>query len=151
MQVPAGQMSLEYQGIHLAFCSEQCRERFEENPHLYLGTPGNKAVKQTGKKLIKRRCYLLDQPLSTSQAKLLTEKLSRMMGVRYLAIEKTKVEIQYDLLEVTAAQIERTIIEAGGGMGGGLVKRIRRALVHYTEACQTTNMAVSGHRHHGHH
>lgn len=32
-----------YSGVHYAFCSAQCRERFLANPHLYTGYPGHKA------------------------------------------------------------------------------------------------------------
>ena len=58
MQVPADHMSLEYQQMHFAFCSAQCRERFEATPHLYIGVPGEKLVKQAGREVIKNSSYL---------------------------------------------------------------------------------------------
>lgn len=42
MEVHRHQLELEYRGMHFAFCSEQCRERFETDPHLYVGYPGHR-------------------------------------------------------------------------------------------------------------
>lgn len=41
LQVPPGQLALVYEGVHFAFCSEQCRERFRATPHLYVVAPGS--------------------------------------------------------------------------------------------------------------
>lgn len=67
MQAPHGQLALVYQGMHFAFCSERCRERFQTTPHLYIGVPGHKAVKQEGQVVIKHRCFRLDAPLSNEE------------------------------------------------------------------------------------
>ncbi len=37
MEVAADCHPLTYLGVSYAFCSKQCRERFQANPHLYIG------------------------------------------------------------------------------------------------------------------
>ena len=87
MQVPAGQLALVFQGRHFAFCSEQCRERFQATPHLYIGVPGHKAAKQVGQEVIKRRCFRLDEPLSDEQRQVLKDAVSGMMGIKEVVVE----------------------------------------------------------------
>lgn len=48
MTVSEASFSAEYAGIHYAFCSNQCRNRFLANPHLYTGLPGHMAPAQKG-------------------------------------------------------------------------------------------------------
>ena len=151
MQVPPDQMSLTYQGMQFAFCSEQCRDRFQATPHLYIGVPGQKAVKQEGQEVIKQRCIRLEQELTEDQARILVDAISGMMGVRRVQVENSEVRISYDLLEATAEQIERTLLETGVRLGEGWVERLRCALVHFTEDCQTANMEVSDRDHHHRH
>ena len=143
MQVPSDQLALVYQGMHFAFCSEQCRERFQATPHLYVGVPGHKAVKQEGRQVLKQRSFTLDRPLSTDQAKLLVEAIAGLMGVKQVTVEGNSVRIRYDLLEATAEQIEERLLEAGARLGGGWAERLHRALVHYAEDCETANMEIS--------
>jgi len=150
MLVPPDQRALVYQGMHFAFCSEQCRERFQVNPHLYVGVPGEKAPKQQGAQVLKQRCFRLEVPLSTEQAQMLSDAIGTMMGIQQILIEGREVRITYDLLEATAEQIEQTIGEVGTQLGGTWKERMQRALVHYTEECEAANLEVSdkGHTHH---
>lgn len=150
MLVPPDQLALPYQGMHFAFCSEQCRERFQSNPRLYVGVPGEKAPKQQGVQILKHRCFRLETPLSTEQAQMLSDAIGTMMGIQQILFEGPEVRIIYDLLEVTAEQIEQTIIEVGARLGGTWKENLRRALVHYTEECEAANLEVSakGHTHH---
>ena len=46
MMVDPALNAITFEGQHYAFCSHQCRERFEANPHLYVGTPAEPAPKQ---------------------------------------------------------------------------------------------------------
>ena len=55
MMVDPGSYPAHYQGCDYAFCSEQCLERFEAHPHLYVGTPGQPAPKQQGLVVLKQR------------------------------------------------------------------------------------------------
>lgn len=151
MQVPSDQLALVYQGMHFAFCSEQCRERFQATPHLYIGVPGQKAAKQEGRQVLKRRCFRLDLPLSGGQRKVLLEAVSGMMGVEQVAVEDTEVRITYDLAEATAEQIAEALTQVGARLDGGWAHGLRRALVRYSEDCEVANMEVLDRGHHHHH
>ena len=61
------------------FCSGQCRERFEANPGLYVGVPTQQAPRQQGKWVLKRRSFALEVPLSTEQARLLTDAVGAVL------------------------------------------------------------------------
>jgi YHS domain-containing protein len=39
MLVPPDQYAVNYLGMDVAFCSQQCKDRFLANPHLYIGDP----------------------------------------------------------------------------------------------------------------
>ncbi len=71
MVVGEHKVEMTYAGVHYAFCSNQCRDRFESNPHLYIGQPGHKAPKQKGVEILKRRHFKLEQSLSLTDAKVL--------------------------------------------------------------------------------
>lgn len=142
MQVSYGDNQLMYRGMAFSFCSKQCRERFEANPRLYIGLPGQKAPKQEGLSVIKQRRLHLAQPLSSDQAKTLSDALQSMMGIQSISAEGDKVVIAYDLLEVTEEQIEKKLAEIGVQLGEGLAERLRRAFVHYEEECELGNLEV---------
>ena len=153
MQVPAASFATEYAGIRYAFCSLQCQERFLTNPHLYVGLPGQKALKQEGVSVIKQRRLRLAQPLSPSQVKTLSDALQAMMGIQTVSAEGDSIVITYDLLQATAEQIEERLAEIGVQLGEGWTERLRRAFVHYEEECEVGSMEVHKdkyiHRHSG--
>lgn len=142
MEVPARQNETVYLGIHYAFCSRQCLERFTAHPHLYVGLPGRKAPKQEGREILKRRRLHLDPALSPDQAALLSDTLASMMGVKQVLAEGDKVEITYDLMLVTAEQIGAKIAEICRCLGDGWAERVRLAFVHYQEECEVGNLEV---------
>lgn len=141
-EVPAHQNETVYLSIHYAFCSQQCRDRFVAHPHLYVGLPGRKAPKQEGREVLKRRLLHLDPVLSSEQASLLSDALATMTGVKKVFAEGDKVEITYDLLLVSAEQIEAKIAEICLCLGNGWLERIRYAFVHYQEECEVGNLEV---------
>lgn len=151
MQVKAGKNKLTYLGVEYSFCSTQCRERFLANPGLYVGVPGQKAPKQEGKSIIKQRRMHLAEPLSTEQATVLSNALLEMMGVKSASARGDRLVIEYDLLEVTAEQIEQKLEEVGMRLGAGLSQHLRSAFVHYEEECELGSLEVrksrSSHRH----
>lgn len=153
MQVESGQHQIVHMGIAYSFCSSQCRERFEANPHLYIGMPGQKAPKQKGVSVIKQRRLRLAQPLSPGQAKTLSDALRAMMGILAVEVDGDGVSITYDLLQATAEQIEEKLAEIGIQLGEGMAERMRRAFVHYEEECEVGNLEVQErkhvHKHHG--
>lgn len=67
MQVESDHYTIDYLQMHYAFCSRQCQERFLENPHLYVGLPGQKSPKQEGSEVFKLRRLRLAQPQSSAQ------------------------------------------------------------------------------------
>jgi YHS domain-containing protein len=80
-------------GMRFAFCSQQCKERFLANPHLYSGLPGEPAPKQTGQQVVKRRRLRLEAPLSGPGAQRLVERLHDMMGVFAVEIKAEELTI----------------------------------------------------------
>lgn len=123
----------EYRGVGYAFCSQQCRERFTAGPGLYVGRRGLPAPKQRGVAVIKRRRMVLGSPLTPARFAELTGVLQSMMGITALrpvdyadermcdalrpeggtpmTIGVEALEVTYDLLQVTAEQIERELSE----------------------------------------
>lgn len=149
MPVSRDAYALDYQGIHYAFCSQQCQDRFRANPHLYIGVPGEKSAKQTGVEILKRRRFSLEQPMSGAGASLLKEELGRMMGIKDIEVAGDTVAITYDLVEATAEQIEACIIALGPRLGSGWAARLQRGFVHYIEECEVGSLEVSPNpRHH---
>ena len=150
MEVDPAQLETVYEGLHYAFCSEQCRQRFAANPHLYIGMPGMKAPAQQGVELLKRRRFQLDTPLAAQDAAILTEALGAMMGVKAIEIEDgNTVAITYDLIQATADQLEAKMPEVGAKLAAGWAERLRRGFVHYMEECEVGNLEVHPHPGHG--
>lgn len=149
MQVESGKHQLEYLGVPYSFCSRQCQERFQANPHLYVGMPGQKAPKQKGLSVIKQRRLSLAQPLSSRQARALSDALQAMMGIQTVSVEGDSVVITYDLLQATVEQVEEELAEIGVQLGEGWAERLRRAFVHYEEECEVGSLEVHrrGHAH----
>lgn len=142
MQVESSSFPAQLTGTHYAFCSEQCRERFQANPRLYIGLPGKKAPKQVGVTVIKQRRMHLARPLTSSESEAVTTALQGMMGIKNVSDESDSVCITYDLLEATAEQIEKKLGEVSVRLGSGLAERLRRAFVHYVEECEVSNLEV---------
>jgi len=142
MMVPPDHNAIVYHDIHFAFCSEQCRERFLANPHLYIGLPQEQAPMQQGKEILKCRRMRLDAPLSSKEADKLNEWLHTLMGVYEVDITKHELSITYDLMMVNAKQIEATLQQAGTKLGAEWPERLRRAFVHYIEENEVANLEV---------
>lgn len=117
MDVPSPSFPHEYEGILFAFCSAQCKERFQANPHLYIGSPGRKAAAQQGKPIIKQRRMVLSAPLDSGQADVDKRALLEMMGIIDICIDGKEIDIRYDLLQVTAEQIADKLASAGSKLG----------------------------------
>lgn len=132
-----------YKEVEYFFCSEQCLQRFRAKPDLYIGEPGQAAPKQRGIELIKKRRLRLAAPLSLSEAGTIKDALLGSMGVKQASIQEDLLEIHYDLLEISEAQIEEQITSIGVQLGNGWAERLRRALVHYEEECELDNLAAN--------
>jgi len=143
MDVTATSLTIEYAGIHYAFCSPQCKERFLANPHLYIGIPRHKAPAQQGIEIIKRRRMLLKAPLDAEQIVHVKRTLFEMMGIQAVSIEKNTIEIQYDLLQVTVEQIADTLELIGTQLGGGLMGRLKLAFIDFQEEGEISRLEVN--------
>jgi len=151
MDVPPAQFETILEGFHYAFCSEQCRQRFVANPHLYIGMPGEQAPRQKGEKLLKRRRFQLDEPLASQGTVILIEELGAMMGVKAVAVlDANTVIITYDLIQATAEQLEAKMMEVGAKLGEGWAERLRRGFVHSFEVIEVGNLEVHPHNGYGH-
>ena len=142
--------TIEHQGLRFAFCSDQCQERFQANPHLYIGRPGHPAPAQQGHRVIKERTLELDRPLTAEQAAALTAALREMMGIHEVEAGGTCVRIRYDLLQATTEQIENRIAAIGENLKQGLGASLRRAFIHYLEETELANLEATGGGHHHH-
>ncbi len=151
MLVESDTFQCEYQNIPFHFCSEQCRRRFCDNPHLYVGLPGHPAPKQEGVEVIKRRRIRLSQPLPDDDVDALVDYLQEMMGIKRVRVERDIVEVSYDLLQVTAEQIEERIARFGAHLGEGWSERLRRAWIHFEEENNLASLEVSTSWGHGEH
>ena len=86
MVVDKGNIELSYQGLIFAFCSQQCKDLFAANPHLYIGMPGHPAPKYLGHELIKTRILKLQESLTTNQQQVVIADLMNMMGIKKLVL-----------------------------------------------------------------
>jgi len=130
MDTPSHEITTEHNGICYHFCSQQCLENFSKHPALYLSI---KSPKREGKSVIKRRSFVLDTPVPDAGTKSFESVISEMMGVREVVISGEKVSVTYDLLEVTAEQIEQVLEKAGAKLGTGWASRLKRGWVQYKE------------------
>ena len=140
MELNLNDISLDYQGSHYAFCSEQCLERFKLNPHLYIGYPGSEAPKHAGVKVLKKRTLKISEPLPPEVVDQFIEYIESMMGIYSIEINVTRITIVYDLLQATESQIEAKITDAGVVLGDDLMEKIRRAFVHYMEETEVESL-----------
>ncbi|TCK18020.1 YHS domain-containing protein [Thiogranum longum] len=151
MMVDPRELSIDYLGMHFSFCSEQCKQRFLDNPNLYIGTAGHKSPRQEGRVVLKRRRLKLSEPLSAEAREGLIKQLQSMMGIKRVDVEGDIVDITYDLLEATEAQIEETIAQSGAVLGQSLARRLSRGFVKYLEETEIENLEVKPQpHHHGH-
>lgn len=144
MEVESQTYSFEYMGDQYVFCSQQCRDRFEANPNLYIGTAGKASPKQLGKKLLRRRTLKLEQNIPEVVSELLIERLESMMGIKQVTINKNSLDISYDLLEATHKQIEDVIEREGHQLESGLGQVLKQAFINYFEECELDNLEQQG-------
>ena len=123
-----------HRGIAYRFCSAQCLERFEENPDLYAGL--HHAANAPA--LLKQRSVRLQATQEATDAFL--DALSQSMGVAHCDIRQGSLHIEYDLRQITWAQIERRAM-ATGIQFSGILTSLRRALWRFTERNELKNLA----------
>lgn len=143
MVVEATSLPLDFEGLHFAFCSAQCKERFQANPHLYIGFPGTRSPAQKGANVVKRRRMVLTEPLDTLQSEQVKRELLEMMGILSVCIEGNMLEIQYDLMQATADQIASKLAQTGARLGGGWIEGLKLAFINYLEEREIDSLEVN--------
>ncbi|NOX07897.1 MAG: YHS domain-containing protein [Gammaproteobacteria bacterium] len=132
--------AIEYKGHAYAFCSRQCRDRFEANPLLYVGGYNDSSLEHAGHATLKKRVLKLKAALSVDQSAVIVAALEAMMGIEAVVVETDRIVITYDLLQATVEQIEATIENSGETLGGGLAAELKRAFIHYIEETELDNL-----------
>jgi len=151
MEVTSDDICLDYQSKHYVFCSNQCLERFQSNPHLYIGYPGSEAPKHAGKEIIKTRTLKLAEPLPREVADKVIDYIESMMGTHYVEINEDRIDITYDFLQATKYQIEAAVTEAGAVLDDSWTEKLRRILVHFTEDTEAATLEAKPPSKAGHH
>ncbi len=128
---------VEYHRMFFHFCSAQCQKTFLAHPGLYSSKTGTDRHK-----MLKQRTMNLAEPLDDETRKLITSSLLKMMGVQEVSIEKGRVGVTYDLLQITEEQIEKILLEVGAQLGGGWLDRLRRSWVRDSEEIELDNLAA---------
>lgn len=129
--------SVEHHKMYFHFCSHQCRETFIAHPNLYSARLGKER-----KEILKRRTMRLTEPLNNEVAELLVPYLKELMGVEEVTIEREKMLIIYDLLQVKEIQIEKALTEIGLQLGNGWLERLHRSWVQDCEEVELNNLAA---------
>lgn len=138
-------LSLNYQGVDHYFCSSQCLERFKGHPHLFVGDPKHGlSPKQKGQAALKKRRIGLAEPVDDELKALLEQSLLSLMGVETLVFEGSCVYVTYDLLQVSLEKIETSIEQTAANLRSGVVERVKRGFIHYSEECELDNLAHPG-------
>lgn len=137
--------ALKYQGVDHYFCSSQCLERFKAHPHLFVGDPKHGlSPKQKGQAALKRRRIGFAEPIAEELKATLDQSLLSLMGVETLVYEESCLYVTYDLLQVSLEQIEKTIEQTAEDLRPGVLERVKRGFIHYSEECELDNLAHPG-------
>ena len=143
MDITTDDITIDYQGIHYVFCSEQCLQRFKSNPHLYIGFPGIEAPKHAGKDAIRSRTLMLSEPISQELADKMVDAVLDMMGVQTIIVQDNRIQVTYDLLQVTEVQIVESIVKVGALLDDGWKESVRRAFIESFEETELAAMEAS--------
>ena len=142
MEVDADSCAHDYAGTLYAFCSAQCRDRFLAHPHLFIGLAGQPAPKQEGRSVLKHRCFALGRSLDDDHARELIEHIGALMGIESIEAEGRQVKVTYDLLQITAEQVEAGFETVGAKLGNGWAAALKRGFIHFAEECEVSHLEV---------
>jgi YHS domain-containing protein len=126
--------STTHRGLVFHFCSAQCLERFQATPNLYTA-PHSPAIP------IRRRLRLAAGDGAGIERAL--RSIRAMMGISATDVEKDCLIVEYDLKQVSLAQIEAVAIDAGLKFKGGL-HGLQRSLWKFAERNELDNAAHAG-------
>ncbi len=141
MTVSEDSYEVTQRGMTFWLCSEQCRDRFNQRPSLYIGDPKQgKSAKQHGIKVHKKRTLNLELPNNNESASLLIRALNSLMGVTEATINQGQLEIEYDLVQVSLEEIEAFIKSTGINIEQSWLDKIHDSFIHYNEEGQLDNL-----------
>lgn len=141
MSASDSSLQTQYRGNSYWFCSTQCEKRFESRPHLYVGDPWHgQSVKQKGEEVVKSHRINLNIVPSPLISDLLVRELEKLMGLKSVRLQGQTIEVTYDLIQISLAEIEKVIETAYGGLKSGIVESLRRGLIHNSEECELDNL-----------
>lgn len=136
MKVVSTQYPMQYHKMYFHFCSEQCRERFEATPQLYSSGTAEQRTP-----LLKQRQLRLGKPCTPDEIKVIEVNLLALMGVTEVTIQGDRLQISYDLMQVTQLRIEQALNELAVMLDNGWWQRLRRGAVHNAEENELSNLA----------
>jgi len=125
MSVTTNEFKTIHHGLTYLFCSKQCKQNFDERPRLYLKPPA--------RQVLKSHKFKLKEDLGSERQEEIKSLLLEMMGVQYIDIKQRTLSIQYNLLEVSAVQIEQSLQAANVALDLGWLSQFKRGLIHYSE------------------
>jgi len=133
-------LCVEHFGITYHFCSAQCRQNFLAHPRLYVGM---KSVKQSGRAIVKQRKFRVGNVLQAEQKQQLQSKLTELMGIQSVDIHDGTIFVAYDLLEVSAQQIQSSLEKIGVALGSTWSTRLQLAWIEYIEENELDNLSLN--------
>jgi len=128
--------SVEHHKMYFHFCSEQCRETFEATPQLYASGAVEKRTP-----VIKYRNLHLAEASTPEDMKVNEACLKEMMGVQEVHFQGDRLQISYDLMQITQAGIEQLLNELGVPLDNSWWQRARRGWTHNAEENELDNLA----------
>lgn len=90
---------------------------------------------------------MLSTPLDAMQAEQVKSALLEMMGIHEITIEGDKIEIKYDLIQVTAEQISDKLRLIGIKLGGDWIDRLKLAFINNLEETEIGSHEVHFDKH----
>lgn len=90
---------------------------------------------------------MLSTPLDAIQTEQVKHALLEMMGIQEITIEGDKIEIQYDLMQVTAEQIADKLGLIGIELGGKWIDRLKLAFINNFEETEVGSLEVHFDKH----
>lgn len=141
MQVAEDRYHVRLRGMTFWLCSEQCLQRFNQRPSLYIGDPKQgKSAKQHGIKVHKKRTLNLELPKNNESTSQLIGALNSLMGVTEAKINQGQLQIEYDLVQVSLEEIEAFIKSTGINIEQSWLDKIHDSFIHYNEEGQLDNL-----------
>lgn len=120
-------------GMIFYFCSQQCLERFEKTPQLYVLGQNHSSIRR-------HKLYFVISDIQTVRSAM--ANLRRLMGIQSLSSGENYIEVEYDLFQITLENIEEHVSGSGLIFLGGW-QRLRRAFWKFTEENEIANLANS--------